>query len=106
MRLDKEDDVRLGENRASPDQKRDPNGAMPRSRRKNIDDRFRSLMLTQISPRAFRIVDAAAANVRRLRLRLRPIFFESLLCLPLTALTALSYSRADLATDKTEYSRP
>lgn len=40
---------------------------------KNIDDRFRSLMLTQISPRAFRIVDAAAANAR---LQLPPIFLE------------------------------
>lgn len=51
-----------------------------RARRKNIDDRFRSSRLTQISPRAFRIVDVAAANVR---LQLRPIFFEFSLNRPL-----------------------
>jgi len=46
-----------------------------RKRGKNIDDRFRvALMLTQISPQPFRIVDAAAAAAERRTLDLDRFF--------------------------------
>jgi len=52
--------VRLGENRVSPDQRRDPSGTMPRIEKKYW--RSFSLMLTQISSRAFRIVDFSSGK--------------------------------------------
>lgn len=62
-------------------------------RTKKIDDRFRSMMLTQISPQSFRIVDAA--NV------LDPPSAS----LPVVPLAPCLRSLADLNADKIEYPR-
>ena len=88
--FDEEDDVELAKTGFHRSEKRFERQC---KETKKIDDRFRSMMLTQISPQSFRMVDVA--NV---------LGYPSA-SLPVVSLAPCSRSPADMDADKIEHPR-